>query len=222
MSRATNPSMKLVKGACCGRKVTKALSYRNFWERILPAGLYRPLSSLRRTVSEKKSGFSPLSARPERRAPSSAQKDFNVARNSEIDPFTVICTFPIAYCSRACSSDRPGSQAISLYRLLKLMSISSNGPKLSEELLSDKSTCGIMGFEVTWVFRVRLGDMRGGEAVLSMLTSFSIMPSFKALGGTIARRLPGGCDVPAQSHGSSKQKGGYHGHRKVFHLHVRG
>ena len=186
MSRATNPSMKLVKGACCGRKMTKALSYRNFWERILPAGLYRPLSSLRRTVSEKKSGFSPLSARPERRAPSSAQKDFSAARNSEIDPFTVICTFPVTYCSHTRSSDRPGSRTISLYRLLRLMSTSNNGPKPSEELLSDKSTCGIMGFEITGYFEF---DWRTREEVrLSLISSYCyrlslLCPAFKTLVG---------------------------------------
>jgi hypothetical protein len=123
MSRATNPSMKLVKGARCEEKVSNALSYRNFWERTLPAGLYRPLSSLRRTVSEKKSGFSPLSERPERRAPSSMQKDCNAERNSETDPFTVICTFPITHCSL--SGDQSGSQTASLYRLLKRMSTSN-------------------------------------------------------------------------------------------------
>lgn len=134
MSRGTNPSTKLVKVACSDKKVSNTLSYRNFWARTLPAGWYRPLSSLRRTVSEKKSGFSPLSRRPERRASSSSQKDFNAERNSEIDPFTVICTFLIAHCSLTLSSDQPGSRTVSLYRLLKLMSTTiEQEPKLSEK-----------------------------------------------------------------------------------------
>jgi len=156
MSRATNPSMKLAKGARCEEKVSNALSYRNFWERTLPAGLYRPLSSLRRTVREKKSGFSPLSERWERRAPSSMQKDCNAERNSETDPFTVICTFPIPHCSL--SDDPSGSQTASLYRLLKRMSTSNHESNSNEKLLSDKSTCGIMALRLR-----RILSLVGGE-----------------------------------------------------------
>jgi len=185
MSRATNPSTKLVKGASCDRKVSNILSYRNFWALTLPAGLYRPLSSLRRTLSEKKSGFSPLSERPERRAPSSSQKDFNVERNSETDPFTVICSFPIAQCPLILSSDQPGSRTVSLYRLLKRMSTSNNGLKPNEKLLSDKSTYGIMDFEVKTYFEF---SWRRREEVILALTiiwapSISTVPSFKAFVG---------------------------------------
>lgn len=186
MSRGTNPSTKLVKIACSDKKVSNTLSYRNFWALTLPAGLYRPLSSLRRTVSEKKSGFSPLSRRPERRAPSSSQKDFNAERNSEIDPFTVICTFLIPHCSLTLSGDRSGPRIASLYRLLKWMSTSNNGPEPGEKLLSDKATCGIMNLEVKAYFEFvwrRREEVRLSLTIILAL-SISTMPSFiKALVG---------------------------------------